>query len=1054
MPTSYEKLSALLKELFQLDQADLDFGIYRIMNQKRDEITRFLDHELLPQVKAAFDQYRPADKKVIEGELQKAILGAQTLGMDPDLVPKVKEIREQLATYAVDTGALENEVYSHLYSFFRRYYDNGDFISMRRYKEGVYAIPYEGEEVKLHWANADQYYVKTTENFRDYAFRLPSGRLAHFKIVEAETEKDNVKVDADKERRFILAPENPIVVEGDTLILRFEYRADPEKRDQKTLNALAVEAIQATAPADWSGDVQKLAPSEANPRRSLLEKHLADYTARNTFDYFIHKDLGGFLRRELDFYIKNEVMRLDDIEHENAPRVEQYLSKIKALRQIAHKIIEFLAQIEDFQKKLWLKKKFVVETHYCITLDRIPEALYPDICANDAQREEWVRLFAIDEITGKQPAQPELGATPVPGFSVPLTVEFLKTNTYLVLDTKFFDGAVVCQMLANFENFENSLNGLLIHSDNFQAIQLLQRRYHEQIKCIYIDPPYNTSEETFVYKNNYRHSSWMSMIDSRITSSKNFLSIDGALLVTIDDEELYHLKEVASSIFPETGYIGTIVIQSNPRGRGINSYYATSHEYCLVYGANPDLVEIVDQPLTQEQIQSYGHGEGEESYRLLPFRRSGGLSTPDLRPNSEFPLYYSLSLKKIVAVGAKRLREYPAPYESQLAYIIGVDNQLVEVSIEELLKTNDIVTIMPTDSNGQRRVWRWSDRQKILLAAAVGDFIVKNNQGDYNIQLKDWIKGGRKPKTIWIDSKYDSSSHGTNLLINILGRRGQFGYPKSVYSTQDAIHTILGNSETEVCLDYFAGSGTTGHAIINLNRTDGGTRKYILVEMGNYFETVTKPRIQKVIYSKDWKDGKPVSREGSSHCFKYLRLESYEDALNNLTLRRTQEQQLALEANPEFKENYLLSYMLDVESQGSLLNIQSFVHPFNYQLNIATGAVSESKSTNIDLVETFNYLIGLRVQTLQNIRGFRVVTGLTPAGDRTLIIWRDLEENNNAALEEFFRKQDYNPRDMEFDLIYVNGDNNLENLRRPDETWKVRLIEEDFLRLMFDSEGL
>jgi len=94
------------------------------------------------------------------------------------------------------------------------------------------------------------------------------------------------------------------------------------------------------------------------------------------------------------------------------------------------------------------------------------------------------------------------------------------------------------------------------------------------------------------------------------------------------------------------------------------------------------------------------------------------------------------------------------------------------------------------------------------------------------------------------------------------------------------------------------------------------------------------------------------------------------------------------------------------------------------------------------------------VQTLQTIRGFRVVTGLTPAGDRTLVIWRDLEENNNAALEEFFRKQDYNPRDMEFDLIYVNGDNNLENLRRPDETWKVRLIEEDFLRLMFDSEGL
>ncbi|MEL7656372.1 MAG: site-specific DNA-methyltransferase, partial [Bacillota bacterium] len=145
----------------------------------------------------------------------------------------------------------------------------------------------------------------------------------------------------------------------------------------------------ASAPADWQVDLRTAAPTESNPKRTLLEKHLADYSARNTFDYFIHKDLRGFLRRELDFYIKNEVMRLDDIEDEGAPRVEQYLSKIKVLRMIAHKIIEFLAQIEDFQKKLWLKKKFVVETNYCITLDRVPEALYPEICANNAQREEW-----------------------------------------------------------------------------------------------------------------------------------------------------------------------------------------------------------------------------------------------------------------------------------------------------------------------------------------------------------------------------------------------------------------------------------------------------------------------------------------------------------------------------------------------------------------------------------------------------------------------------------------------------------------------------------------
>ena len=179
--------------------------------------------------------------------------------------------------------------------------------------------------------------------------------------------------------------------------------------------------------------------------------------------------------------------------------------------------------------------------------------------------------------------------------------------------------------------------------------------------------------------------------------------------------------------------------------------------------------------------------------------------------------------------------------------------------------------------------------------------------------------------------------------------------------------------------------------------------------------------------------------------------ESYEDTLNNLTLRRSGEQKLALEANPAFKENYMLSYMLDMESQDSLLNIRSFVHPFDYRLNIATCTVGETQPVTVDLVETFNYLIGLRVETVQTIRGFRVVTGRNPASERTLIIWRDLEEKSNTDLETFFRKQDYNPRDMEFDLIYVNGDNNLENIRRPDETWKVRLIEEEFLRLMFEE---
>lgn len=170
MNQKYDKLKALLKELFQLDQPDLDFGLYRIMHAKSAEVSQFLDRDLLPQVKDAFALYKTADKAEIEKELAKAVEQAQALGADPETLPKVKELRARLASEAVDIGALESEVYDHLFSFFRRYYSEGDFLSKRVYKAGVYAIPYEGEEVKLHWANADQYYIKTSEYLRDYAF--------------------------------------------------------------------------------------------------------------------------------------------------------------------------------------------------------------------------------------------------------------------------------------------------------------------------------------------------------------------------------------------------------------------------------------------------------------------------------------------------------------------------------------------------------------------------------------------------------------------------------------------------------------------------------------------------------------------------------------------------------------------------------------------------------------------------------------------------------------------------------------------------------------------
>lgn len=258
-------------------------------------------------------------------------------------------------------------------------------------------------------------------------------------------------------------------------------------------------------------------------------------------------------------------------------------------------------------------------------------------------------------------------------------------------------------------------------------------------------------------------------------------------------------------------------------------------------------------------------------------------------------------------------------------------------------------------------------------------------------------------------------------------------------------------SQDGVILDAFAGSGTTGHAVINLNREDGGNRKYVLVEMGGYFDSVLKPRIQKAVYSKDWRDGKPVSREGVSHIFKYVRLESYEDTLNNLSLSRTDVQDDLIRANPALREDYTISYMMDFETKGSpsLLDLDAFEAPFSYTLDVTRG--DETRAETVDLVETFGYLLGLAVRRRYAVDGFRVVEGTDPAGEEVLVVWRNTREKSNDDLDAFFESQGFAGR--AFDRVYANGDNTLA-LKTGDAGPKVHLIEEEFRRLMFEAEGV
>ena len=993
----YDKFVAKLQEIFMMDHAELDFGIYRIMNQKRDEINRFLQVDLLPQVKSALQgsggNTQQAKQRIAEIEQMFAGMDIETL---PDSNPNVAEYKKLKAQLAKGGAAddMEGEVFSHLVTFFSRYYDGGDFLSKRRYKDNTYAIPYNGEEVKLHWANSDQYYIKTSEYFRNYTFVLPtSRRKVNFVLKDASTEQNNNRAANNMERRFALyKPENEgelvvEVTEEGELNINFTYELLPKATKQDALRAEAFEAIKPLIPEGFEELLAVKAPTNKEPNRTLLEKHLTDYTAKNSFDYFIHKDLGGFLSRELDFYIKNEVLHIDDLDPQH---INSQLSIVKAIKQVGQKIIQMLAQLENFQKKLWLKKKFVVQSDYCITLDCVPEKLYPQIIANDAQHKEWVRLFAIDEIKGDLTTE---------AYSEPLTIEFLKQNPFLVLDTAFFDAKFKHQLIASMENVDEQTNGLLINSENFQALELLQEKYRNKIKCVYIDPPYNTgSENSFAYKDNYQHSSWASMIRDRSLLCKYMMTELGCIFISTDDGEYANIKQNLDGVFGEDNFVADIIW---------NSRKSVSNDALISGAINHTTFFCIDKVKLTDNKHLFRVKAKEE-----------GFANPDNDPKGEW------KLDPMDAPGIRENESY------------GITNP----------KTSQ--TFYPAPG----RHWRFEETDTIRLLTEGRILFGRsgNAKPAYKRYKTDAMGKGDTVTTLWDDVK--TTADGTKMLLDMFGNSLNKAFIDSIKPKPlEFISKIVnvGTTNKNIVMDFFSGSGTTAHAVIQNERDNEVVLEFVLCEMNYYFDMLTKPRILKSVYSSDWHDGKPVSRNGISQCFKYIRLEQYEDTLNNLEIKK---QELNFQPD-EFRESYMLSYMLDTETRNSLLNLQWFENPF--AMTLKTTRDNELVTTKVDMVETFNYLIGLNVETEDWYQddNICVVQGRTHRdGLKTLVIWRNCKVVDNNQLCMFFDKMDFRTRDTEFDVIYVNGDNTLPNLRRDEEHWKVVLTEEEFQKRMFEEE--
>ena len=982
------KFQELLRKLFQFDCADLDFGIYRIMNHKRDLIEQYIAEKLPKLVAEELSTGMLAEQARIAEELEKAavqlrdVMGENAVDGDGNLDPRWSDtpagarynrLQARLASGQSRAG-MEATVFNHLYSFFSRYYEDGDFISKRRYsKRERYAIPYNGEEVHLHWANKDQYYVKTGEHFRNYRFRS-NDVAVQFEVMDADVEQNNVK----GEKRYFFPRYKEICWEEETgaVLIPFDFRpmsaSEKVENGKNHLQEAIIRQAAAEIPKRLEGAPRALAAVTAERHRNgedpitFLEYHLRQYTRRNTSDFFIHKDLKGFLTRELDFYLKNEVVQLDGLETGTEAQAEAWFQTFRLLKLAGGQIIDLLDQIESFQRIVWEKRKFVTDVQYCIIVGSIDKCFHEAIASCESQWKEWCNLCHLGKMEGDF-FSGNIGTKKG-------RLELLAAYPTLVLDTRHFDLDFVDALLASFANIQGATGGLLVHSENSQALSLLKHQLSEAVSCIYIDPPYNTGQdEDFIYKDSYRHSSWMSMMSGCLAASRYLASPRAGIFVSTDDGEYANLKFVLDQSWGAQNFVADVIW---------NSRKSISSDTLISIATNHTTFFAADKELLDSH---------KADFRLR--HSADNFSNPDADPRGPWTLD---------PMDAPNVRE-------NLTYVIANPETGQE--------------FLPPPG----RCWRFEQwRTEELISEGR---ILFGRNGNTRPQYKRYqgeaFEAGLTPNTLWDDVK--TTTDATRMMLNLFGSGTLRPLidrikPKPVELVERC--ALLLASDGDTVLDFFAGSGTTGHAVLRLGREDGLSRKFVLVEMGDYFDTVMLPRLKKAIFTPDWRDGKPVrmaSKEEAkrSPCIiKYVRLESYEDALNNIEFDDTGVQR-AMQL-----EDYVIRYMLKWETKTSatLLNLEALQRPFDYQL--VTHANGNAGTAKADVAETFNYLIGLRVKTRKvyqdDGRRYLVYRGDVDGRD-VVVIWRETEA---------WEKADY-VRDKEFvarhkltdgaDEAFVNG---------------------------------
>ena len=745
-------------------------------------------------------------------------------------------------------GRFKEDFFDRLYTFFERYFSESGsvyFVKTAAWQKVYEQVYTDDKDVVLFWKTNMLYYVKSDIMFKNMEIAVKNEVNNAEYIFYFDCEKLQNKQNNEKK--------NIIFAYDKTENGRHFFKVSYSENGAKTKTDDILKAIKKSVNAI----------SEDH-----LNKAFAAFKKQTSVDFFINKDAKKFLTEQLDMYLHQ--ILLDEKNEFDAVR----LAQLKTVKDFSLKIIDFVSQFEDELVRIWNKPKFVLNSNYVITINKLTPEIVEKLKAHSGwteQQKEWDELGMLNKKENN--------------------FLFDNASCQLPIDTKYFKDLEI-EILSLFDDLDEALDGRLIRSENYQALNTLKDRYKEKVQCIHIDPPYNTDTSGFLYKNNYRHASWLSMMSDRIDTGICLLNDKASFIVHIDENEYEHLWQLfdMKPMLPT----GTIIWDKrNPMTGG--SGIATQHEYIIwrdkcekIINLDADHVKLIldkvkdlmaqyesDMELVRETYIAWLNTQtefsnGEKAYRYIDNNgnvyQSVSLRAPELRTDRKF---------HIPLIHPKTRKPCPVPPNG---FSRTPDTLAAMIERNEILFGDNEMT---------------QPRQKSIL------------KPEKAMQLTSIIQDATRGKA-------DADKLGL-----------YFPYNHSVKFYSTILSTAT--DKDSIILDYFAGSGTTAHAVIELNKKDCGRRKYMLVEVNGHFYSVILPRIKKVCYSDKWKEG--ISQDGGagvSQFFKYYELEQYEQTLSKMKYSEIASalfDEIKPFANYVFLTDEKLAGVLDIDIKNNVVDL-------------------------------------------------------------------------------------------------------------------------------------